>query len=206
MNRCTGPGAWRIRYLSALAAALVLAGTTGSALAQDTPPSANSGPEFGNWGPNQGPPAPEGPSPGAQAPPDQGRLGAPAPGAAAPSAPAPSPNVWGGCNYNLSGGWQYDGHENSPWPFDYRGQAQVTQYGGWLQSTEIQAGSGAATVYYGRCTGNNVRFDVYQGPQFIGYQYGQVAWSPRFGLRVQFNWNTWDPSTGQLSSGTESWR
>jgi hypothetical protein len=114
--------------------------------------------------------------------------------------------VWGGCNYDLRGGWQYDGHENSPWPFDYHGQAQVSQFGPWLQNTETQAGSGAVTSYYGRCQGNAIRFDVYQGSQFIGYQYGLVGWSPRFGLRVQFNWNTWDPSTGQPSSGTESWR
>jgi len=197
---------WRLARLSALSLALVLlAGPSGAVAAQESPPSTNSGPQFGQWGPGRQAPEPEGPSPGAPPPAQTGRLGAPAPGAP-PTAPAPAPNTWGGCNYDLSGGWHYDGREVSPWPFDYSGDAQVTQYGGWLQATDTQSGSGAQTNYYGRCTGNQIRFDVYQGPQFVGYQYGDISWSPRFGLRVQYNWVTWDPTTGQQANGTESWR
>ena len=195
----------RLRRVSLVAALALAVLANGTALAQDPLPSANQGPRFGQWGPDRSPPAAEGPVAGATAPMESHRLGAPGPGPGA-AAPAPAPHVWGGCNYGLSGTWAYHGEETSPAAFLYSGQAQVTQYGHWIQSTEIQQGSGAVTNYYGQCTGSSIHFDVYQGSQFIGYQNGSVTWSPRFGLRAQFHWVTWDPSTGQQASGTESWR
>lgn len=158
-------------------------------------PTTNQGPQFGEWGPGRSAPgaAPLVPPPHAAAP------GVPAPGAAVPGVPAPD---WGGCNYNLAGNWLVSGQEATPTAFLYDGSVSVTQYGPWLQAVETQ--SGGQTYYYGRCTGNEVRFDVYAGGQFIGYQAGFAVPGGRWGpVRVNFSWATFVP---QYATGTEHWR
>jgi hypothetical protein len=79
------------------------------------------------------------------------------------------------------------------------------QYQNWLQVSESQ-GNGATTDYYGQCNGSNVQLDVYQDGQFVGYQYGNVDNSWRFGTRVSFNWITWQPGSGMQAQGREGWR
>jgi hypothetical protein len=187
-------GGWRLAVVAGVAAAL-LAGP--GAWAQELP-TANSGPQFGQWGPGRGSPAPETAAPST---PPGGRLGAPAPGAPAP-APAPE---WGGCNHYLGGSWSYSGEETQPTAFLYNGQVNAQQYQNWLQVSESQS-NGATTEYYGQCNGNNVQFDVYQDGQFVGYQYGNVDAGWRFGTRVSFNWVTWQPGSGTQSQGREGWR
>ena len=184
---------WRLPLVSALVAAAIVAG--GTVLAQEPPPTVNTGPRFSNWGPGMAAPAPEGPVPGATVPAPSGRFGA----------PAPAPNVWGGCNYELRGTWQYSGEEVQPTAFLYSGEVHVTQYGSWLHARETQSETGAVTNYFGPCTGGTIQFDVYQAGHFIGYQNGAISWGPRPGLRASFVWTTFDPTTDQPATGREHW-
>ena len=177
---------------------LVLAATLGasaSALAQ-APPTSDQGPRFGQWGPGQAPPEPEGPAgPESAAPqprfpgggPDVGpgsrgarpeTLPAPAPGpyAAPPPgpeyAPPPAPDRWGGCDYDLRGTWQITGRQTSPYSYSYSARIHVRQYRGWLQIDQPEDG----LSYYGVCRGNSIQLDVYSGSQFIGYEDGTISY------------------------------
>src|SRR5438309_677881 len=137
------------------------------------PPTSDQGPRFGNWGPGQQAPAPEGPSQGdAPAPsapsarPDAGpgapsTRAAPAPYAAPapgpnPAAPAP-PNRWAGCDYELRGSWQISGTQTSPSQYPYSARINVRQYQNWLQIDQPQDG----VSYYGVCRGDQMQLDVY---------------------------------------------
>jgi hypothetical protein len=183
----------RVSRWPVLAAAALLIGTGGIATAAvlSQVPETNTGPQFGNFHPNAGPP------PGAAAV-HPAPLGAPAPGAPSPGVPSPA---WGGCNWNLSGNWVSSGQESQPTYFTYDGTVSVQQWGPWLQATETQGGG--QTQYYGRCNGDQVRFDVYANGQFMGYQVGDVQQSARWGARLDFSWSTWAPG---FASGVEHWR
>jgi hypothetical protein len=194
----------RHRWLGGLAAGLILSASLSGAVVaqQEEPPTQNQGPMFGQWHPGATPPAAANP---VVEPEDRdtrpGALGAPAPGAPAPAPPPPAPNQWSGCNYNMSGTWYLSGWETQPTAFHYTGTLQIQQYGQWLQVTQEQGG--AITQYYGQCTGNQLRLDVYSGGQFIGYQYGYLDWGGRWGaMRAHFNWNTWAPN---YATGNENW-
>ncbi len=154
-----------------------------------TPPTTDQGPRYGNWGPGQAPPAPEGPAgadnqpqtapaqPGAR--PDTAPGAAPsAPGPYAAPAPAPpAPDRWGGCNYDLRGSWQIMGSQTNPYPRAYSSNIRVRQYRNWLQIDQPQDG----VSYYGQCNGDQLTLDVYQNGQFVGYQDGSVSWGSGWG-------------------------
>jgi hypothetical protein len=181
-------------------AALLLA--TSPALAQTPPPPTNEGPRFGQWGPGQAPPAPEGPAPGAPPSVQVAPPAAPPPQPGLPP-PAPQPNWWGGCNFDLRGTWFVEGRQDQPWYRPYTTTLNVNQYANWLRIDQPDAGY----TYYGQCNGNSISLDVYQGSQFIGYENGVADWGggayARWGgPRVRASWQTFVPSS---SSGTETW-
>jgi hypothetical protein len=178
-----------------LAAALLTA--AGSAFAQ-TPPAADQGPRFNQWGPGQSAPAPEGPtgadvpSPQRDGPPTAGRdagpgfgpsagsrgpMASPAPGPyAMPPTPefAPSPDRWGGCNHDLRGSWQISGRQSDPYPYSYTSWIQVRQFRNWLQIDQPEDN----LSYYGVCRGDYIELDVYSGGRFVGYEDGMVNSGP----------------------------
>jgi hypothetical protein len=195
----------------ALAVGTLLAGLLGASalapaqsLAQgQTPPTSDQGPRFGQWGPNQAPPAPEGPTdnaPPAAAPnssaapsarPDAmpggaGPSAAPAPGPYAAPAPAPNPvpnpDRWAGCNWDLRGNWQIMGTQTNPYGAPYQARIQVRQYRNWVQIDQSQDN----VSYYGVCRGDQLQLDVYQNGNFVGYQDGSVGGGPS-------GWNGWGP-------------
>jgi hypothetical protein len=187
----SGPRRWRIRVLGIgiLLFGMVSAGE--AALAQ-TLPGSNEGPRFGTWGPGAAPPAAEvGPSAG---------LGAPSPAAPGPQAPGPGvPPPWGGCNWNLSGGWRVTGSQTTPWNYTYTARVQVYQYGNWLRIDQPEDN----VSYYGRCNGNTIELDVYSGGRFTGYEYGTVQAGPYGGeQRVHARWRQYTPG---LTAGREDW-
>ena len=172
-----------------------------------TPPTTDQGPRYGNWGPGQSPPAPEGPLGGeTQAPAAPAQPGArpdAAPGAA-PSAPSPyaapgpnpsmpapappAPDRWGGCNYDLRGSWQIMGSQTSPYQRPYSSNIRVRQYRNWLQIDQPQDN----VSYYGQCNGDQLTLDVYQSGQFVGYQDGTVSWSSGWGPGPWASTPPWD--------------
>ncbi len=217
-----------------VAVLLAAAGTADArSLDQDgpTPPTSDQGPRFGNWGPGQAPPAPEGPAGGdSQAPTAPNQPGgqpnaAPnaAPSAPAPYAapgpnpalpPAPAPDRWGGCNYDLRGSWQIMGAQTRPYQRPYSSNIRVRQYRNWLQIDQPQDN----VSYYGQCSGDQITLDVYQNGQFVGYQDGSIGrtagwdsgpWassapgnSPDWsGPRPRFR-PDWGPGQGQFVSGS----
>jgi hypothetical protein len=220
-----------VEHAAVLGAILaVTLGASGTALAQ-TPPSTDQGPRFNQWGPGQpapdaeGPagsdvpgPAPRAPSPGAapdQNPggrsmaPDTGPSMAPAPSAPFPSppgalVPGPAPERWGGCNYDLRGGWTVFGRQTDPYDYSYSAYIYVRQFRGWLQIDQPDDG----LSYYGRCRGDQLELDVYAGSSFIGYEDGLVSWgnqgwSRGRGARVRANWVSF--SSG-YNAGWETWQ
>jgi hypothetical protein len=134
-------------------------------------------------------------------------------------APIPS----GGCQYDLRGNWLNDGRQTSGGYRAYSASVYVRQYRNWIYGQQDDG-----TGYYGQCIGNRLRFDVYQGYQFMGRQEGTVTGSPWIypsplygdpaqpyaapapvappppgggaGMQASFTWNTW------YGSGTETWR
>jgi hypothetical protein len=208
--------------IGAVAAAVVVA-ASGTAFAQ-TPPQSDSGPRFGQWGPGQAAPAPEGPSggdvaprgapntaPGAQGDALPGPYAAPAPGFAPsmPPAPYPGPDRWGGCNYDLRGSWQIIGRQTDPYYFNYQSQIYVRQYRNWLQIDQPADN----LSYYGICRGDDLELDVYAGGRFVGYEDGTVSWGsgrspwtsswgPRNSGRVRATWTSF---AAGYSTGNETW-
>jgi hypothetical protein len=219
--------------VGAVAAAVVVA-ASGTAFAQ-TPPSSDSGPRFGQWGPGQAAPAPEGPTggdtapssapntqgdtrPGSNAPQSDSRSGpyaAPAPGYAPslPPAPYPSPDRWGGCNYDLRGSWQIVGRQTDPYDFNYQAQINVRQYRNWLQIDQ----PGDNLSYYGICRGDDVELDVYAGGRFVGYEDATVSWGNNGRSPWSSNSSPWAPrNSGRVratwtsfaagyATGSETW-
>jgi hypothetical protein len=210
------------------AIATMLLASASAAFAQ-TPPSNDQGPRFGQWGPGQSAPAPEGPAggeapstqrdapaPGAQ--PDAARPGFPgsSPYAAPPAFPGPAlppaPDRWGGCNYDLRGNWQISGRQTDPYPFSYSSWVQVRQFRNWLQIDQPEDN----LSYYGVCRGDYIELDVYAGGRFVGYEDGVVSgnsgggtpWSrmgfnPRWGsTRIRAEWTSF---FGGFASGRETW-
>ena len=170
--------------------ALVLA--TSPALAQAPLPTTNEGPQFGAWGPGREAPTVEGPV-GMAAPPPV-RPGLP---------PPPTPRVWGGCNWDLRGNWNVSGRQDQPSYRPYATSLNVAQYGHWLRIDQPDAGY----TYYGQCNGNQISLDVYQGPQFVGYEAGTVDWGGGYferwgGARVRANWQSFVPGP---AGGSETW-
>jgi hypothetical protein len=210
------------RVIGAVAAAVLVA-ASGTAFAQ-TPPTSDSGPRFGQWGPGQNAPAPEGPSggdvaptapnsaPGAQSDSRSGPYAAPAPGYAPglPPAPYPSPDRWGGCNYDLRGSWQIVGRQSDPYDFNYQAQINVRQYRNWLQIDQ----PGDNLSYYGICRGDSIELDVYAGGRFVGYEDATVSWGnsgrspwlspggPRNSGRVRATWTSF---AAGYATGNETW-
>ncbi|HZS01867.1 MAG TPA: hypothetical protein VFE37_24335 [Chloroflexota bacterium] len=209
--------------IGAVAAAVALA-ASGTALAQ-SPPTSDSGPRFGQWGPGQAAPAPEGPSggdaaprnapstgPGAQGDARPGPFGAPAPDFAPgmPPAPYPSPDRWGGCNYDLRGTWQIIGRQTDPYDFNYQAQIYVRQYRNWLQIDQPSDD----LSYYGICRGDQIELDVYASGRFVGYEDGVVSWgssgrspwnspwTPRNSGRVRATWTSF---AAGFATGHETW-
>jgi hypothetical protein len=194
-------------------AALTVAG--GTALAQ-SPPTADQGPRFGQWGPGQAAPAPEGPPSAAneaprgsapEATPPVGRApGAPGPFLAPPTPEyAPAPGYGGGCQHDLRGNWQIMGRQTDPYSYPYQAWIQVRQFRQWLQIDQPEDG----ISYYGVCRGDRIELDVYSGDRFIGYQDGNVTrdgwspWQPRRGTRVSADWVSF---AGGYAVGHETWR
>jgi hypothetical protein len=220
------------------AIAVGLLATSGAAHAQPidqgqapAPPSSDQGPRFGNWGPGQQAPAPEGPSEGdAPAPSAPGARPDAAPGAPSTRAPSPyaapapgpnpavpaPPNHWAGCDYDLRGSWQVSGTQTSPNQYPYLARINVRQYQNWLQIDQPQDG----VSYYGVCRGDQMQLDVYQNGQFVGYQDGSIGssgggWGPGpwasaaapsdrsdwGGPQPRFNRN-WDDGRARFVSGS----
>jgi hypothetical protein len=162
----------------AVSAALALtpAGTT-----------AQSGPQFGNWGPGMTPPDQEGPDPSASSGQSGGQSAPPgayggygsadaASGMAAPYA-APAPGVPGvaplyhsGCPYDLRGTWRNDGQTSSSGYRSYSATVYVRQFRSWIQAQQDDG-----TSYFGRCLGSRLDFDMYQGARYVGRQTGIVS-------------------------------
>jgi hypothetical protein len=212
--------------IGAVAASVVLA-ASGTAFAQ-TPPSSDAGPRFGQWGPGQSAPAPEGPTggdtaprsapntaPGTQGDALPGPYAAPAPGYAPglPPAPYPGPDRWGGCNHDLRGSWQISGRQTDPYDFGYQAQIYVRQYRNWLQIDQ----PGDNLSYYGTCRGDEIELDVYVGGRFVGYEDGVVGWgggrspwssssspwAPGNTGRVRATWTSF---AAGFATGHETWR
>ncbi|HLH23094.1 MAG TPA: hypothetical protein VK066_11255 [Chloroflexota bacterium] len=201
--------------IGAVAAAVVLA-ASGTAFAQ-SPPTSDTGPRFGQWGPGQAAPAPEGPAggdvapnaaPGTQGDARPGPSAAPAPGYA-PGLP-PAPDRWGGCNYDLRGTWQIVGRQTDPYGFNYQAQINVRQYRNWLQIDQPSDN----LSYYGICRGDDIQLDVYANGSFVGYEDGTVSWGRA--SRSPWNSNPWAPNSGRVraswtsfaagyATGNETW-
>jgi len=206
---------WRAVYLSGLILSGILLLWPMAAAAQD-------GPQFSGWGPGMTPPDQEGvdvgASPAQSGAPDSAIAPSTAPGANAPAPNAVAPNPVRGCPYDLRGYWRNDGRQTSS-PFNsYSASVYVRQYRTWIQAQQNDG-----TSYYGQCIGNQLQFDVYNGYQFMGRQYGTItgfgppvpvpysgdaaapsaaaAPPPPGGsnLRASFSWTTF------YGSGTESW-
>jgi hypothetical protein len=189
----SGARRWRTRVLGMGILVVGVLSASGVAVAQ-TLPGSNEGPRFGTWAPGAPPPSPEvGPS---------GGLAAPGPAAPGPQAPAPGygvPSAWGGCNWNLSGGWRVTGSQTTPWNYTYTARVQVRQYGSWLQIDQPEDN----VSYYGRCFGNSIELDVYSGGRFTGYENGTVQAGQYGGEpRVHVTWRQYAPG---LTAGKENW-
>lgn len=139
--------------------------------------TAQSGPQFGNWGPGMAPPDQEGVDPA----PAYGGVGAAnsaaAPyGAVPPDAAAPGPLVRG-CPYDLRGIWRNEGRHNaigsSSTSRSYSATVYVRQFRTWVQGQQDDGMS-----YYGQCLGNRLLFDMYSGPHYVGRQEGMIYGNP----------------------------
>jgi hypothetical protein len=213
-------GAWPIKPLI-IALALAVSAAVGLTPAATT---AQSGPQFPNWGPGMAPPDQEGPDPSVPSS-SSGGSGSAAPnGGAAPyAAPAPgvAPLYPSGCPYDLRGTWRNDGQYSSGGYRAYSATVYVRQYRSWIQAQQDDG-----TSYYGRCSGDRLQFDMYHGSRYIGSQSGTIyggpwpalphlygdpaddssyfAPSPRYpgwrtSLWASFTWTAW------YASGTETW-
>ncbi len=143
--------------------------------------TAQSGPQFGNWGPGMAPPDSEGVDPNAgsassgygsvlQQPLPPGM----APGIAPDSAMAPANGLLvRGCPYDLRGVWRNEGRQ---YAYGYSGSSRsytatvsVRQFRTWIQAQQDDG-----TAYYGQCLGNRLVFDMYNGSLYVGRQEGTI--------------------------------
>jgi hypothetical protein len=134
---------------------------------------AQDGPQFPSWGPGMSPPDQQGAdttSPGQTAPYGAGNEAAPY-AAPAPDAAAPVPIRTNACSYDLRGYWNNDGRQTTGYDRrSYSATVTVSQYGVWIRADQNDGNS-----YYGQCIGNRVQFDVYNGFQYVGRQYGTIT-------------------------------
>ena len=113
----------------------------------------------------------------------------------------PAPQIWSGCGFFLGGTWSIAGTQDQPSGFNYTANLEVTQYGQWIQANMSMAG--ILMQYFGRCVGNNLRFDLYANGRLVGYQAGTVTWTPRWNtLNANMRWNVWNPD---FATGSEDW-
>ncbi len=210
---------WRRKRLFALQ--LIVVAACASLLIVPSQAVAQSGPQFGNWGPGMSPPDQEGVE--LATPQANGFMPLPSYGGQDSAAVAPYGGVaptrlYGGCDYDLRGWWWNDGRQTSPSNTPYFMSVYVRQYRTWIQALQDDG-----TGYYGQCIGSRLNFDIYQGNQYVGRQTGTVTGSSwiypvplyrDFGpyaapaapappgsanLRAAFTW------TAYFGSGTETW-
>ncbi len=210
---------WSVKLLAAGLGLAMIASTLLEPLAA----TAQSGPQFGNWGP--GKPAPDQEGVDSSAAGGSGAPNAAAPyGAAAPDAAVAPGLVIRGCPYDLRGIWRNDGYQNavgySAPARSYSTNVSVRQFRSWVQAQQEDGIS-----YYGQCQGNRLLFDMYLGYQYVGRQegmiYGNTWFAPgplyddvtppaasaapapgyvaRPALWIGFSW------TSTYGSGTETW-
>jgi hypothetical protein len=217
MNRWR-PAQWLIVALSLTLVATTMLTPLGA--------TAQSGPQFGNWGPGMAPPDSEGVDPSATSGAGGGTYGAAAPyGAVAPDAAMAPGFLVRGCPYDLRGTWRNQGTQSSGAygaSRSYSTTVSVRQFRSWIQAQQDDG-----TSYYGQCLGNRLQFDMYNGLQYIGRQDGTVYGSSWFapgplygdavqpaagaapapgssyiarpGLSASFTWTSW------YGSGSETW-
>jgi hypothetical protein len=180
----------RRQLFTVVAATLLSVGVVAPLAAQGDLPTSPQGAQFGNWGPNAGPPEPQ-----TAIPADRSFI------APVGQPLVPAPQLWSGCGFFLGGTWSIAGTQDQPSGFNYTANLEVTQFGQWIQANMSMAG--ILMQYFGRCVGNQLRFDLYANGRLVGYQNGTINWTPRWNtLNANFRWNVWNTD---FATGTEDW-